>query len=1274
MVREGPYSGQRLGEFELAEVLGSGGMGVVYRGRSTSGTDAAVKIVVSLHDQGLRRRFAREAGIRLDHPNIVRVLAAGQANDGAPFIAFELLEGDTVDDLITERRLSIDEIADIGVQTCAGLACAHAKGIIHRDLKPANLFRTRDGTVKVLDFGVARIADEARITRTGLVVGTPAYLGPEQAQGDGSIDHRADLWSLGAVLYHALTQQPPFARDSTVATMLAAVMDELPPVRTIEPDVPPAFAGVVERALAKNPWRRWQSAEAMGEALRGVDLTLVDRPTPAHAPTVFPAGEQRVVAVLYAEAIDRIEPLRAAVEDRGGTLVPLIGRCAIGLFGGAVSEGDESSRAVAAGLMSRHCAGRMAVCSGRAESDGAAISGSVVDAAQQACSNDVSGVALDTATARSLSSDFSLLTVAGGMFEAVRYQARSASSLSTARGAVALTVGREAELAQMKRALRTALDDDTAQVVVVSGPPGIGKSHLSREMDSLVRREAEVSAEPIRVIAARTEPHHRKTAFSLLTSLVRHRAARGEFDEGWPSLDPGAPEAERFEAVERLTREAIVGEQNAKETALFLAELLGIEAPASRILTASRSDPRQMQDRLRMALQDYLRGLCDAEPLVLLLEDVHWADDASLAIIDDLLEQYGDAPLLVFATTRTEIEGTRATPFADHDVITIEPRPLGKEDVAAMAEAIANQTISPALTAALVERSGGNPLFVEQIVRDLGAAGNLDAPPAELPLPLTIEAAVQSRLDHLPPLEKDLLKRASVYDRPFSVEELAVVGVIGPLPLLRSLRGKELIASGRRAGRVRGFRFRTQIVADVAYGLLAPTVSADLHRTVAEYLGHSGRAPAEEVAGHFERADQTSRAAQAYAEAALAHAGRADGEAVLRCADRALQLGVSQNMQFNLHMARAETLEYSKQRTDQAAALEQAEQVAQSAAELARVQAEQAFLLSRTGRAQEGLATAEDALAAARRAGDEAVLARALGRAMSTQLYAGKFDDAARAVAQMQAITSQVDLGLRAMIAGWSAQYAAQRGDLGERRSAFEQAERLYRDSGDLRRAAGAATNLADALNRIGAYDEAVVALGHALEACRRVGNRPMEGYALANLGYAHGRRGALGAALEALDKSAAVAQAIGESRLAVAVQLYRAQAMLGAVDPTEVGNLAEAAAVQANTMKLPSVEAVALAVAAQAWVEAGEIQRADTRSKRALAIRDELQGVEEDELIIFYARAKALNAAGEHAGATAVLERARTRLSELAAQISDPSWRARFCDAQSSDRDRILS
>jgi eukaryotic-like serine/threonine-protein kinase len=277
-------SGAMLGDYEVKSLLGAGSMGEVYRAcDSRLGRDVAIKVLPFFlsADSDRPRRFEQEAraAAALNHPNILAVFQMG-TYDGAPYLVSELLEGETLRESIKRGRLSVRKAIDYGVQIAHGLAAAHEKGITHRDLKPENLFVTKDGRVKILDFGLAKLTQpqpssehsaptSTEGTEPGVVLGTVGYMSPEQVRGQPA-DHRSDIFALGATLYEMLAGKRAFQKPTTAETMSAILNEDPAAISQVTEDISPALQRLVHRCLEKNPERRFQSAADLAFALEAL--------------------------------------------------------------------------------------------------------------------------------------------------------------------------------------------------------------------------------------------------------------------------------------------------------------------------------------------------------------------------------------------------------------------------------------------------------------------------------------------------------------------------------------------------------------------------------------------------------------------------------------------------------------------------------------------------------------------------------------------------------------------------------------------------------------------------------------------------------------------------------------------------------------------------------------------------------------------------------------------------------------------------------------------
>ena len=257
------------GRYVLERELGHGGMATVYFARDEElGRPVAVKVLPEhlAADEAFRARFGREARLagRLAHPNIVRVYDAGEA-DGRPFIVMEYVAGRPLAD---EGQLTAQRVVELGVQACAGLQHAHEAGLVHRDVKPANLLVRNDGALKIADFGIARAAESTRHTQAGTLLGTAAYLAPEQIAGEDA-SPAADIYSLGAVLYELLTGRPPYSFTSLAELAAKQANGLVEPVCDLQPGVPREVEAAVMHALARDPRFRPASAAELGQELSG---------------------------------------------------------------------------------------------------------------------------------------------------------------------------------------------------------------------------------------------------------------------------------------------------------------------------------------------------------------------------------------------------------------------------------------------------------------------------------------------------------------------------------------------------------------------------------------------------------------------------------------------------------------------------------------------------------------------------------------------------------------------------------------------------------------------------------------------------------------------------------------------------------------------------------------------------------------------------------------------------------------------------------------------
>jgi serine/threonine-protein kinase len=390
-----------IGRYQIIELVGRGGMGVLYRARDpVLERDVALKMmhVDFTLDATARERFQREAKAvaRLQHRNVVTIHELGEV-DGTPYIVMEFLSGRDLDALLKgEVELSITQKIDIAAQLCEGLAYAHEQGIIHRDIKPGNVRILEDGTVKILDFGIAKFAMSS-VTQSGTVMGTPSYMAPEQIMGQ-PLDGRADLFAVGVLLYELFTGAKPFSGDSPTAVVYQIMHVEPSPVRDVAPDLPDAIQEIIARALQKDPNDRYTRAAEMAADLQTMkmmlDLPLGAERTPTggllasaatlqlHATSMRPRSggtpsgvlNARIRPSAMAASADAAPRARAADARAGSAMTIWIGAAAavvvLGVLGVFLMGGSRTDTPAAAGTTAGAASGTAGTDAGKNAGNG----------------------------------------------------------------------------------------------------------------------------------------------------------------------------------------------------------------------------------------------------------------------------------------------------------------------------------------------------------------------------------------------------------------------------------------------------------------------------------------------------------------------------------------------------------------------------------------------------------------------------------------------------------------------------------------------------------------------------------------------------------------------------------------------------------------------------------------------------------------------------------------------------------------------------------------
>jgi len=317
---------ERIGRYQVLERVGKGGMGVLYRGFDpVLDREVAIKLMLTDFNEDteqMRPRFYREAraAAKLNHRNIVTIFEFAEESN-VPYIVMEFLRGTPLGARINgQPPLSIDDKLNIVAQLCDGLAYAHEQGVVHRDVKPDNVFVLEDGSVKLLDFGIAKLTS-SNLTRQGDVLGSASYMSPEQVGGSDSVDGRADVFSTGVMLYELLSGHKPFEAAAPTAVILKILKDDPTPIETHVANLPPQLIAAVMKALAKKPEDRWPSADALGR-----ELQIIRKSLPAAASTAE-LDETRFASTQMMKALhEDLQKLRD--QEKTGSTAVAVGQAA----------------------------------------------------------------------------------------------------------------------------------------------------------------------------------------------------------------------------------------------------------------------------------------------------------------------------------------------------------------------------------------------------------------------------------------------------------------------------------------------------------------------------------------------------------------------------------------------------------------------------------------------------------------------------------------------------------------------------------------------------------------------------------------------------------------------------------------------------------------------------------------------------------------------------------------------------------------------------------
>ncbi|PTL76701.1 protein kinase [Vitiosangium sp. GDMCC 1.1324] len=892
--------GERLGgsdgrRFEIIEGLGEGAMGQVFRAQ-----DEELQRVVALKFLFPREELAgmglREARAiaRLDHENIVRIFDVSEWSGGpgeptVPFLVMECLQGESLADVLKrERRLSLRRTLLIMGDVAAGLAHAHEHHIVHRDLKPSNVFITRQGTVKLLDFGLAWVASSGAASVPHLpTAGTPPYMAPEQWLG-GNVDERTDIWAAGVLLYELLTGVLPYPNLLLEELRVKVLSSEpVPSPRVLVPELPWELESLLSVALAKDPEQRLLSAEELCEELR----ELEERFRPGRSAQRLVSPQRRQVTVVYCRVegltslAEEMDPedfgeLEAAfhrsaseaIQHHGGFITLCMGDEVLACFGYPVAKEGDSESAVLAGLdlpgavraalrgrlpPGEHPAlavqvgidtdmvvlddilpelrGRTPTIQGEAPRiatwlarqagrDEVVLGPSTYSLVQRAFDTESLGTrAVDGR--RSLEVHRVLRSRAA----VIRFERTLAGD-----GKLSPLVGREREMRVLLDAWTRAREGQ-GSYVLLTGEAGIGKSRLIQELSERVLPE-----KPYRLLLQCWNQFSTSALHPVIEMLQRL----------WVS--PDRSPQENLAALERhLEKRGVTPVQ-----VRLLASLVSL--PVAEDSPHLRLAPQRQREETLAALATLLTHNATERPVLVVVEDLHWADPSTLQLLNFLLPLVVKGRLLFVLSARPEFRPA-CTEHPGCQTLVLERLPAHRT-AQLVKEVARGQELPDEVVTQLVERADGIPLFVEEMTRVMLESG------ASAAIPVTLQELLLARLDSLPPRQKQLAQLCAVVGRSFSHALLVILTGFAGTALRRDLAG--LVAAGLLQSRNEeaepGYQFRHALIQEAAWQSLPRSTRRQYHLRIAqalvEHFPEQAEARPELLAHHYTEAGLVKQA------------------------------------------------------------------------------------------------------------------------------------------------------------------------------------------------------------------------------------------------------------------------------------------------------------------------------------------------------------------------------------------------------------------------------
>jgi len=874
--------------FEILALARTGGMGSVYRAidRST-GQQVALKLLHELSDDFTRFRHEARILASIAHPHVVPFVAYGMRTEGQPYIAMEWIEGESLTERLVRQSLTIAETLELARGVTSALVTSHAQGIVHRDLKPSNLMLPGGdvAAVKIVDFGTARLAEfHTTITRSGTILGTPGYMAPEQARGDEDVGPAADIFSLGCILFECLAGKPAFEGLRPIALLAKLLLEDAPSLLEVRPGLPEVLASLVQRMLSKEPSERPADGAVLANELDLLDERELSRkrltmrpPSPVDTGKLHSLtnAEQRLVAIVAVGVpsnivngpipptgpkFELLTSVRRAIESRGARVESLADGTVLVVLASRGSPSDQAAEAARAALQIRLYLPNapIALAMGRGEADrrlplGEALERVVALLGECTASTTKPEPIFIDELARALIEERFDVRADGDNYT-LRTEWTSGDEPRLLLRKPTPFVGRDRVIANLLGAIDEALEEPRSTALLVTAGAGMGKSRVRQELMLAFRGQQRDHA----VLFGRGDVIAVGSPFSMMGS-----ALRGAF-----GIEGGEPAEVQRQKLLRAV-EAVVGAADVRNVAEFLGEVLGTPFPdeQSPRLRAARQDAQAMAARIEFAFNRYVRGVLAHKPLLLVFDDLHWGDAASVRIVDAALRALAEEPFVVLAFARPEVHDRFPRLWAGRQAQEILLQPLARKACAELARAALGDIVTADKLQAIVERSEGNAFYLEELIRAVAES------PQGGGLPKTVLGMIEARLARLPADARRTLRAASVFGS--SCWRNGVFSLLGEGDDVHGsafdvlLEGELLVRSNtRRFANEEEYTFRHELIREASYAMLTERDRRLGHRLAGAWLERMGEIDPAILADHFEQGGDDERATHYYLQAA----------------------------------------------------------------------------------------------------------------------------------------------------------------------------------------------------------------------------------------------------------------------------------------------------------------------------------------------------------------------------------------------------------------------